>query len=383
MAWASTEFDVYKLLLEHKSKIEQMVVGTHFYQTHPSFIDSFRDHPNVKFILNPDGVFHPKVYLFMFPTGTWECLIGSPNFTAGGFARNTEMAVLISGDDLGAEEALRDVTNTFGSYWSVAKTLTQAELEAYRAAWQRKQPLVKNLRGRFGSTDDENGHDGGRYPLGIEIVNLDWPSYFRRVKAEARHHPHLDSTEERLKVMRTMKTLFSGRRSLSDIDVGGWRRIGGFIKADGVNYLWFGSMRNGHFQQAINNKDGRLALALDEIPVEGPVVRDHYAKFIQQYKTLSKDEVWLATATRLLAMKRPDLFICFDGNNQAGLRTAFGFKGKIGYEEYWDSIIDRIKDAVWWNAPAPAPGTEEREVWDARAAFLDALYYDGKDMPPP
>lgn len=80
-------------------------------------------------------------------------------------------------------------------------------------------------------------------------------------------------------------------------------------------------------------------------------------------------------------MKRPDYFICFEGSNALGLRSTFGFRGKMGFEEYWDSIIKCIQDALWWNAPAPTTVTEQREVWEARAAFWDAPYYDGKDMP--
>jgi HKD family nuclease len=91
VAWASIGFAAFDQLANHRSKIERMIVGTHFYQTHPQFLETFFKHPNVRCIFKPDGVFHPKVYLFFRGAGEWECLIGSPNFTQGGCDLNDEM----------------------------------------------------------------------------------------------------------------------------------------------------------------------------------------------------------------------------------------------------------------------------------------------------
>jgi hypothetical protein len=134
------------------------------------------------------------------------------------------------------------------------------------------------------------------------------------------------------------------------------------------------------FESAIKNNDENLSLALDLIPPVGDISREMYLDYIEQYKeAFPKGRHGIATATRLLAMKRPDIFLCFDQLNKKGLCTAFGISRNVGYEKYWDSIIDRIrKEARWWNAPAPPPGVE-RDVWEARAAFLDSIYYDRSD----
>src|SRR5437899_1448083 len=86
VAWASAsdKFTAYKLFVKNMHKIERMIVGTHFYQTHPDFIKEFLAYPNARFVLNPDGIFHPKVYLFEKRQGEWECVIGSANFTRFG-----------------------------------------------------------------------------------------------------------------------------------------------------------------------------------------------------------------------------------------------------------------------------------------------------------
>ena len=83
----------------------------------------------------------------------------------------------------------------------------------------------------------------------------------------------------------------------------------------------------------------------------------------------------MATATRLLAMKRPDYFVCVDSKNRKGLCHAFLVPTSVTLDDYWESFCMRIQQAAWWLVPEPK-GTLERSVWRGRAAFLDALFYE-------
>lgn len=75
-------------------------------------------------------------------------------------------------------------------------------------------------------------------------------------------------------------------------------------------------------------------------------------------------------------MKRPDTFVCFDSKNRSALCDDFGiFQSKMDYERYWDDIVERIYDSDWWQNPNPKNESEEK-VNEARAAFLDSLYYE-------
>lgn len=383
VAWASIGFDAFDLLAENRKKITRMIVGTHFYQTNPQFIEDFLNHPNVRFIMRSDGVFHPKTYLFLKGPGEWECLIGSPNFTQGGLRMNDEMAVLISHFDTGAQQALDDVTACLDAYWDSASPISAVELSVYREAWRRKQPVVNSLRGKFGNPHKEDTDDRGRNPLDVKILQLGWADYFKMVKAERDRQTHGHSLEGRLEVVRATRELFARHATFNQIDPIGRQKIAGLVMADGINFLWFGSMRgSGHFQKAIKDNNEHLSLALDLIPTVGAVTREAYLAYINQFrKAFPNGGVLIGTATRLLAIKRPDTFVCLDSRNKAGLCEAFGIKRNVGYEEYWDSIIQRITtEAAWWSSPPPSSGVE-REVWEARAAFLDSCYYDGKDMP--
>jgi HKD family nuclease len=382
VAWASIGFEAFHLLAKHSQRIKRMVVGTHFYQTHPQFIERFLTNPCVRFVLNPDGVFHPKVYLFEKAGEEWECLIGSPNFTQSGLGTNDEIAVLVTNRDDGAPEAITALMATIEGYWQKARPLGSDEFAAYREAWLRKQPALRSVRGRFGNPQREDGDDEGRTTSDVAILRLRWADYFDRVRTEKDHAPHDHSMDGRLRVIRTVQRLFADHQHFNEIDLSGRHKIAGLVMDNDTNYLWFGSMRGaGYFKQAINNNDENLSLALDAIPSAGPVTRDDYLRYITHYqRAFPNGGAGIATSTRLLAMKRPDQFVCLDSRNKEGLCSAFEISRSIGYEGYWDSIIERVRYSTWWCAPAPQSAVE-REVWQARAAFLDSLFYDGKDMP--
>ena len=157
--------------------------------------------------------------------------------------------------------------------------------------------------------------------------------------------------------------------------------IAGFLEEqkEGFDWRWFGSMKGwGKFQNKINNKNENISLALDKIPIEGKITREHYENFLNKYKKATPEAVndWIGTTSRLLAMKRPDVFVCFGSKNRKKLCTDFGIKqSDMTYERYWDEIIERIQDSDWWNSSQPEDKIEIK-IWNGRSAFLDAIYYE-------
>jgi hypothetical protein len=329
-------------------------------------------------VLTPDGLFHPKAYLFFKGAGEWECLIGSPNFTRGGCDLNDEMAVLITNHDPEAGTALMSVRGQMEVYWGQASSISERELALYREAWKRNRSAVQRLREKFGNPDEDEPDDGGKSLIDVEILQVSWSDYYERVKSE-QHEGYVNCLEQRLEVVRAVRALFAQHGAFSQIDSIGRRKIAGLPVPDGDKFEWFGCMKgNGLFQKAVNDNDQNLSLALDLIPSAGDVSRATYLAFVNQFSQAAPPrEVWISTATRLLAMKRPDAFVCIDCPNTARLCKDFKIRRKVGYEEYWDSIVERIKAAAWWSSPTPTDRVE-RQVWEARAAFLDALFYVGR-----
>ncbi|MCY3871379.1 MAG: phospholipase D-like domain-containing protein [Gemmatimonadetes bacterium] len=378
VAWATIGFKVFDLLKTHKAKIERMIVGTHFYQTHPDFIESFITHKNVHFIKATDEVFHPKVYYFQMSSNRWECIIGSANLTRGGFERNDEVAILVTDEDRDSSDTQAELFDALDKYWRKTPILDKSDLEAYRQAWKRKRPIVQKLEGKFGLENTDQG-DGGKSPLEIPVLSKTWREYFNCIKVENKYFKKEKiCLETRLKVIQSARNLFDNHVHFCDMNDINRRKIAGLIDGsdDGVNYLLFGSMRGaGKFQNVINNNDKHLSQALDLIPASGYISKNMYLKYIDEYlKAFPEGRHGIATATRLLTLKRPDIFVCLTKNNQERLCQDFSIKKSVTYEAYWDSIIERIKESTWGNAPCPKSKIE-LQVWRARAAFLDSIYY--------
>jgi HKD family nuclease len=374
VAWASCGFESCDRLLKSHRKIRQGVVGTDFHHTDPEFIESFIGKQNVKFIWKPSGVFHPKIYLFEGRGANWSCLIGSTNFTAGAFGTNSELLAHIEQRDdltgaIGSE--LRSQIETYWN-WQTAIYADKIPLESYRYWHDHFKRQFYKSQGRFGKKRSKKNLDE------IALLNWGWPEFFSKVEDDPYH-----GLAARIEVLNAARVLFEEHGSLEKMPRVDRQGIGGFTESSDTRWGWFGSMKGaGIFKNLINEHQEGFSNALDEIPLEGFVRRGDYKAFIDQYiaaypqKNGQPTGHGLATATRLLAMKRPDYFVCLDKANRTGLSAAIGLTiNNHDYDTYWDSIIERICEAKWWNCRRPRRNIEG-QVWDGRAAFLDAIYYE-------
>jgi HKD family nuclease len=366
VAWASSGFPLFEELLKNRDRVAQLVVGTHFYQTHPDFLNVFVDDPKVHVVPFTSGVFHPKIYLFENSRDDWACMIGSPNFTGAAFSGNVEVAVYMDSSVSESNVDYETLRRVIDEHWGRATPLTREFLETYRSIWNRKVQLLGNLSGTYGG-------NAGKPIVSVGLLKLSWPGFVDRVRNEKQH-----TLGMRISVLRGVRTYFQAKKHLTEMGKDERRRIAGLAGEDqGVDWGYFGSMRGaGWFQKAINGNDKNLSAALDAIPSDGLVAQDDYDAFIESFKKATRSEANVAVATRLLCMKRPDMFVCLDNKNRSGLCKAFGvIQSGMSYARYRNEIIERVRDAVWWNAPRPSD-SEEQEVWLGRTAFLDALYYE-------
>jgi hypothetical protein len=219
--------------------------------------------------------------------------------------------------------------------------------------------------------------EGSRSVQPVDLVSLSWPDFFGRVRAE-QHPPGHPLMQERLQVLREIRELFAQSEHFRDLDYAGRRKIAGLFKSVNPNFLLFGSMQPvGRFKQAIKDNNEGISLALDEIPLDGDISRAQYQRFTDRFLNAFQRS-GMALASRLLAMKRPDTFVCLNNENREGLVQAFRVSPNRDAEAYW-ALIEKVRTCIWWKAPLPAAG-DEREVWKARAAFLDSLFYTGEGM---
>ena len=330
-------------------------------------MDEFTGSEQVRFALYPQGIFHPKAFLF-WNEDRWELCVGSANLTQGAMGPNQELVLHVT-SDTGSHSVQDDLLLQIKEYWKAAEVISKNDASAYRSLWSVQQ-------GKRGSASSKHWtHSKSIPPVRIEIMYMSWDDFVRGVITEDE-----DFFEKRCIQIKDASDAFRSQESLVQMDSDTRKMIAGLPNRTYLLWACFGSMKGaGTFSGLVNQNNSQLSLALDQIPLEGPVLRDDYNAYIDEFMKAFQDKNHrIATATRLLAMKRPDNFICFDNQNRVGLCKSFGISvNRMDYERYWDEVILQLRDSVWWNAPIPSE-MSERIIWEARAAMLDALFYEHK-----
>ncbi len=185
-AWASSKSSSFEKLVRNKHKIEKIIVGIHFYQTHPEFIETFLKSDNVKYIKQPEGTFHPKIFLFYNNESDWEILLGSANFTKAAFTVNTEISTLIKSTDINAPEILKQTLKIINSTWLESKYFDSNELNDYRTVWKNFRSKLNSLSGIYGKrTLKRKKKNKPIYQ--VPIANMNWESFMNKVNDDQYH----------------------------------------------------------------------------------------------------------------------------------------------------------------------------------------------------
>lgn len=373
VAWADPG-PVADKLVENKHKFRSVTVGLDFCDTHPDFVDSLRNVPNAYVFKRKGACFHPKIYLFLKGRNA-EAIVGSANFTAGGLGKNVEACLHISCDV--GEAAITALLATVDFYAEHGQPVTPELAEAYRRqaeiAANRPRPPSPVLPSEKAEFER----------IGSDFVKMDWPTFIDKARKDPDHH-----FETRMKLLRYLQTLFAREQSFNGLTASEWKAVAGIVHPDAAansglekhQIGWFGSMQgSGSFTNLIAARDSRIAKAVDCIPRRGPITRADYDRFCELFTSAFADAARTGrypTATRLLAMKRPDVFVCVNAGNKGSLAEALHFApSTLSLGNYWERVIEPIRLAQWYNAPRPEG--RDAEAWDCRAALVDAIHYEG------
>lgn len=370
VAWAGKNFLPLTELLNNKNKIGKIVVGLHFYQTNPDFIEKFINNEKVRFIEQTDGVFHPKVYCFMNNEEDWEILIGSANFTHAAFNLNQEATVLITSNDDCSNAVLKNAQKVVNEGWKKGVSFSKSMLIDYARTWHQHRTKINRLASNYNETNDKS------LPIyKSETTKMNWSDFYNRII----NNESKSQIDTRLEVLNISNQLFNKERDFNNLNVHERKFISGLPnKLNNIDNGYFGKMGgNGKFHHSINVGDEYISKAINCIPLTGVVNEDNYQDFASYFrKGFSENNNYLSTATRLLCIKRPDVFICLSSNNTRLFCKDFLINRKaLTLDNYYNSVILRIQDSNWWNAPRPSQKLQG-EIWDSRAAFLDSIYYN-------
>ncbi len=372
VAWASRH-DIFNELLARKRFICEMVIGTDFHQTHPEALAPFEGFKPVRMMPIRGGTFHPKVYLFCDSKDDeqWECLIGSPNFTHAALHGNTELAVLLSPRDHAGTNERGRLMDLVHGYWKAAKPIDARLLAEYRLKYKARKPHVD-----LAETDVDiyEPRKGGRYP---NLLSMSWQKFRKLVGEDA-------FFKKRHQLLLAVKQSFANHESYAEIPQEERKAIAGTLSDDSNTKKLmpgaFGSMIGaGDFKNLVNDSPKGLSAALDCIPAVGEVTKGDYDRFVRKFRTAfarKSRKGGPTTASRLLAMKRPDTFVCVNSKNRKLCLDLGTAPTTLTFERYWTDVVCQVRLADWWNAPLPETRIAA-DIWHARAAYLDALYYRG------
>lgn len=371
-AWGSNGH-LADCLLKNRHKFVSVTFGLAFCQSDPDLIDRLVGVKNAFVADGGNRTFHPKLYLFQ--TGeTAEAIIGSSNFTAGGMGKNWEANIYFKGAS--NSSFFKEVRECLNSYANLRRPITKDLADNYRLQFDAASILKKPRNPIL------PGQGLPAKQLNSSLVNMSWDKYVKAVQASPHHN-----FDARLGLLRECQTMLSSVKSFGELSSSQWKAIAGVIGpkqklGSGLgshDWGWFGSMKGmGDFANRVAEQDEFLARAVDCIPRHGDIVKAQYEDFCRNFlKAFTKSSRigGVPTATRLLAMKRPDTFVCISKPNLAGLSAGLAFpKSALDLENYWDRVIEPIRTSPWYNAPRPSG--KYAELWDGRTAMLDAIYYD-------
>jgi HKD family nuclease len=371
VAWV-TEGEVTDALLR-SGKVSRAVIGTHMYVTSPVTLRRFASQSGARMV-TPDKprLFHPKVYLFRKGTAT-TAVVGSHNLTSRAFSTNVEASVLIEGETKDA--FVREMQLFIKTNWQTADDIDDDLLFAYERQHEAKRPHQKALevfrhlkrptRGLMPSSPLESS----------------WKEFVHRVKTDDRQ-----DFMKRLVLLERARKLFALRQNFAAMEPNERKAIAGTNgsvepRLDDLEWGWFGTMfGHGDFMNLVNEKPEGLSVALDHIPLLGDTTKSQYEAFVADFRIAFKRKAHKGSypvASRLLAMKRPDVFVAVNSQNRRGLCNALSAAhSTLDLDNYWQRIVEPIRMSAWWLTSRPMGGIERR-LWDCRAAMLDSIFYEG------
>jgi len=376
VAWASSSNPCHNELLAASKKVRRLVVGLHFHQTHPKFIDDWRKKPETPLRLVNDlkGIFHPKVYLFRKGREA-RLLMGSANFTGPGFGGwggrdgNTECMVLLETTE--DSKVVKQALDLVDHDWTFV-TPTDSWLSMYTSAYRRRAALRRRLSSPGSSASSSTGSSSASdfYDLAI-----DFQSYFDIVINAGRDRAILrGSSMDYTLWLGALDHVhgLDGWPELQDMDLEGRKRVFGIREyPDGdhsVNLRAFGWARYAALERLFSSR--QATRCLQYIPSEGVVSRSSWKKFVTAYKQALRPTA-LTTASRLLMLKRPDLFASVNKRSIDGIRRTTGISIK-DLDDYWEAHL-----VIWswpWSRSKKPKSTKRLRVWQARVALLDVLH---------
>jgi len=321
------------------------------------------------------GLFHPKFYVFK-KGSNYRALVGSANFTNGGFVSNFEVCV-----EAAEPKKLKAL---FDELWEDSEALTSKKIDEYEVDWAQrprtpqKPPLSKVKR--------------SQHPGKAKLSALDWDGYVAALKAaedywwrqlgnhrvwgdELSYEACIDGVQEVL-LQRNWEKLSAVEKEM----ILAHRPNGDLSFAFGL----LGSMAAaGEFKAFFSRPDladARKAMKtlLTDFHHHRDVTIDDVLAVLEAL--IQRKGIAIGAATRLMTIVRPDICISVNNANTVRLEQQSGvsrsrFKQKSTAARAYGELLEWRNGLAWFHAPEPNDALE-RAAWRKRSALIDAIVYD-------
>jgi hypothetical protein len=346
------------------AKVRRAVIGTSFARTEPAAIVALNGRPDrLKLIIKSDGTFHPKV--IMGRKGDLRrAIVGSANFTRGAFTTNTELSIELDGTKSDAE--LKHIQKFINDRWDDGEVLDDDWLIDYKALWERERKRKVMVPGA---------------PLEITSLTsleMTWPEYVELIrKQEGRLTKNFKikvsaATESYFWEIGTAAKIFRQAPRFSDLSPDDRT----FLMGKGGSTGLLGSMGGaGWAMELVQRYPEKIGRGLDQLPLDGDVAPALALKVLAALTELHG--VSVGVASRLMTIKRPDLFISVNNGSEPKLSMARNGV-RIKDKKHYMLLLNSIWNTEWFRSPRPADAAEAA-LWDWRVALLDSTLYEHRD----
>ena len=345
------------------------VVGLRGSVTKPEALRTLADLGELRSADESQPFFHPKVYIFRRGSRS-VAWIGSANFTFRGFGGN--------------EEALFETSNTetvedwFGQLWDQCSPLDECAINDYANSTERNRPEFPTSSVRPPVMIDSarlslltGANNWRNYVVALEQCDR-WWGWWNQGRANHHSWSVLGETCSWSQMIQDLHEVIKREDWLTLDDRDKKRLLG----QEGGSWALLGSTR----PKALKTVFGARREQIQETVRRAVAIED--ADFpneaVKAYEALVKIK-WIreGTASRLLALARPDRFVSLNGASKNQLGKLFGFE-KV--ETLWrpsnyGRLLEEIYDQPWFREPAPQDAREETICW-MRAALLDSFVYE-------
>ena len=391
VAWV-TSCDAVAALIESAADTKvRIAVGLSGNATDPSALESLADTEGVALrIAKPprNGIFHWKYYCFR-RAGEATCWVGSANLTRAGFHCNEEVVHEFHAGEAEARQWFEDLWRTldrdptgaiaeYGErYKPPGRSPTATEPPAHEphrpgSAFGEWTDFVRGLRAR-----DEYCHYVVRHydPFPRHIFGGETPWDIFGETHSYLHTIAVGRTVARRRNWRYLSMRDSNVLLGRDGDEGVWGLLGTMTGAGRVKRV-FNPSRNG--DRDVIQIRVRIRAQLEH------VLEAHDDNVVARAREAVRNIMEIdgfghGAATRLLSLARPDRLVSVNNESQRRIREYFGRTLDIAdgerFADRYAEFLRWLHSRAWFNQE-PSTGFE-REIWNCRAALLDAYFYTG------